>query len=111
MPSTAQLEGVLAAAHKYQVTRLLRWTEQQLCGAISDEMVCSLLGLAHLYEATELEQCCLHYMKANMTQVVKRPEFGCLMPACFVKFNLYCAGVQLPSHGLHLPGGKRKRDE
>ena len=38
----AQLQAVLAAAHKYQVTRLLRWSEQQLCEHISADTVCSL---------------------------------------------------------------------
>ena len=91
----AQLQAVLAAAHKYQVTRLLRWCEQQLCESlVSCETVCSLLGLAHVYEATELEQYCLRHMKNNMAAVAERPEFAALAPACLVKLNLHCAGVE-----------------
>ena len=88
--------------------RLLRWSELQLVGAISIEMVCSLLGLAHLYEATELERNCLKYMKANMALVVARPEFTTLSPDCLVKFNMHCAGIE-PSE--EEPGRKRKRDD
>jgi len=103
-----QHQAVLAAAHKYQVPRLLRWSEQQLCNGISDEMVCSLLGLAHLYEATALERNCLEYMQANMAEVVKRPEFSQLSPECLVKINLYCAGVEPAAQHV---GGKRRRGE
>ena len=42
------------AAHRlslpWQVGRLLRWSEAQLCDLISVETVCGLLALAHLYE-------------------------------------------------------------
>ena len=64
--SIAQLQAVLAAAHKYGVLRLLRWAEGQLCDKLSCEMACSLLSLAHVYGATELERNCLAFMKANM---------------------------------------------
>jgi len=106
--STAKLQAVLAAAHKYQVPRLQLWTEQQLCGVISCEMVCSLLGLAHVYEATALERNCLEFMAANMANVVARPDFTSLSADCLVKFNMHCAGVEPagPSGGV-----KRKRGE
>ena len=64
--SIAQLQAVLAAAHKYGVLRLLRWAEGQLCDKLSCEMACSPLSLAHVYGATELERNCLAFMKANM---------------------------------------------
>ena len=118
---------MLAAAHKYGVLRLLRWAEGQLCDKLSCEMACSLLSLAHVYGATELERNCLAFMKANMAQgegegqrrtdhsppahtppppsraVVKRADFAALAPEALVKFHVHCAGVE--------PGRKRKRDE
>ena len=99
----AQLQAVLAAAHKYQVTRLLRWSEQQLCKHIGDETVCSLLALAHVYGSPELEHSCLRYVKANMAAVVQRPDFASLAPAVLVKSSMFCAGVGAAA------GGKRKR--
>jgi len=97
----AQLQAVLAAAHKYQVPRLLRWCEAQLCKHLSSEAVCSLLSLASLYEATELECSCLDFMKAHMADVVAQPDFAALSSACMLKFNMHVAGV-----GAH----KRKRE-
>ena len=99
----AQLQAVLAAAHKYQVTRLLRWSEQQLCKHIGDETVCSLLALAHVYGSPELEHSCLRYVKANMAAVVQRPDFASLAPAVLVKSSMFCAGVGAAT------AGKRKR--
>jgi len=96
-----QLQAVLAAAHKYQVPRLLRWCEAQLCKHLSSEAVCSLLSLASLYEATELECSCLDFMKAHMADVVAQPDFAALSSACMLKFNMHVAGV-----GAH----KRKRE-
>ncbi|EOD16296.1 hypothetical protein EMIHUDRAFT_310907 [Emiliania huxleyi CCMP1516] len=106
--SIAQLQAVLAAAHKYGVLRLLRWAEGQLCHKLSCEMACSLLSLAHVYGATELERNCLAFMKANMAQVVKRADFAALAPEAFVKFNMHCAGVDPAEEE---PGRKRKRAE
>ena len=97
VPSAAQsfeqLQAVLAAAHKYQVTRLLRWSEAQLCDLVRVETVCSLLALAHLYEGPELEEHCLHFINSNTAAVVERPEFATLPPRSLVKFNMWAAGV------------------
>ncbi|EOD20389.1 hypothetical protein EMIHUDRAFT_117587 [Emiliania huxleyi CCMP1516] len=106
--SIAQLQAVLAAAHKYGVLRLLRWAEGQLCDKLSCEMACSLLSLAHVYGATELERNCLAFMKANMANVVKRADFAALAPEALVKFNMHCAGVDPAEEE---PGRKRKRDD
>mmetsp|Transcript_25602 Transcript_25602/g.83936 ORF Transcript_25602/g.83936 Transcript_25602/m.83936 type:complete len:307 (-) Transcript_25602:264-1184(-) len=106
--SIAQLQAVLAVAHKYGVLRLLRWAEGQLCDKLSCEMACSLLSLAHVYGATELERNCLAFMKANMAQVVKRADFAALAPEALVKFHMHCAGVDPAEEE---PGRKRKRDE
>ena len=53
------------------MTRLLRWVEQQLCAHVSVLTVCSLLGLAHVYESAELEHNCLKFMKVSTR--VSRP--------------------------------------
>ena len=134
--SIAQLQAVLAAAHKYGVLRLLRWAEGQLCDKLSCEMACSLLSLAHVYGATELERNCLAFMKANMANgegegqrrtdhsppahmsritppppsraVVKRADFAALAPEALVKFHMHCAGVDPAEEE---PGRKRKRDD
>eukprot|EP00316_Scyphosphaera_apsteinii_P000229 CAMPEP_0119336428 /NCGR_PEP_ID=MMETSP1333-20130426/91794_1 /TAXON_ID=418940 /ORGANISM="Scyphosphaera apsteinii, Strain RCC1455" /LENGTH=518 /DNA_ID=CAMNT_0007347229 /DNA_START=49 /DNA_END=1605 /DNA_ORIENTATION=- len=101
----AQLQAVLAVAHKYQVVRLLKWSELRLCELIDCETVCSLFGLAHMYQGTALEQCCLAFMHDKTAEVVTRPEFATLAPECLVKFNMHCAGVQPNDESK-----KRKRD-
>ena len=85
------------------MTRLLRWSEQQLCKHVGDETVCSLLGLAHVYSSPELEHSCLRFVKANMAAVVQRPDFASLAPALLVKYSMFCAGVGAAA------SGKRKR--
>ena len=85
------------------MTRLLRWSEQQLCKHVVEETVCSLLSLAHVYGSPELEHSCLRFVKANMAAVVQRPDFASLAPALLVKSSMFCAGVGAA------PGGKRKR--
>ena len=112
--------------------RLLRWAEGQLCDKLSCEMACSLLSLAHVYGATELERNCLAFMKANMARgvkltlpsraqtrecashlvprsraVVTRADFAALAPESLVKFHMHCAGVDPAEEE---PGRKRKRD-
>ena len=79
--SIAQLQAVLAAAHTYGVLRLLRWAEGQLCDKLSCEMACSLLSLAHVYGATELERNCLAFMKANVAQGERGPTQDGSQPA------------------------------
>jgi len=99
-----RLQAVLAAAHEYQVARLLRWCEQQLCEHISGDAVCFLLQLAHQYEAAALEQNCLNFIRANMAQVVVKPEFAALPAALLVKVHMHSAGVESPE------SRKMKRD-
>jgi len=101
----AQLQALLAAAHKYQVLRLLRWVEAQLCSGLSIEVASSFLALAHTYEAAQLETHCLNFIKAHMAQVCARADFGSLSHACLVKLNMHCAGVD-PATGTC---NKRKR--
>ena len=94
--SLAEARHRRTASNTYggKVTRLLRWSEQQLCRHICDETVCSLLGLAHVYGSPELEHHCLRFVKANMAAVLQRPEFACLAPALLVKSSMFCAGVE-----------------
>ena len=100
----ALLHAVLTAAHKYNVLRLLRWAEGQCCELLTCESVCSMLGMAQLYDASELEKNCLEYMGSHMKEVVARPEFAALDQSTLVKFQRYQAGVLDAST-------KRKRDE
>ena len=102
----AQLQALLAVAHKYQVGRLLCWSEQQLCRLVRAESVCSLVELARVYDASELLQHCLRFMKAHQAQVVARADFAALTPQSLVRFNMFCAGVEPPSDDSR----KRKRD-
>ena len=99
----AQLQAVLAAAHRYQVARLLRWTEAQLCELIGAETVCSLLSMAQLYGGAELERHCLEYMNGHLDKVTSRPEFEALPSPTLVK--LYKFQVGLPE------SKKRKRGD
>jgi speckle-type POZ protein len=90
------LQGLLAASHKYQAPRLLCWCEQQLCKQISMSEVCSVLCQAHLYEAKQLEQACLDFIKDNLRTVATTQAFGRLSlewPEVILKINIYLAGI------------------
>ena len=100
------LEAVLAAAHKYQVARLQRWCEQQLCGTLGVPSVCGLLQLAQLYDAAELERCCLTFMKAHQADIVQLRAFAALPSESLVRFSLFCAGVEPETEAA---SRKRKR--
>jgi speckle-type POZ protein len=90
------LQSLLAVSHKYQVSRLQSWCEQQLCKSVCVNEVCSILCKAHLYEAKCLEKTCLAFLKENMEQVVKSATFGKLSadwPEVMLKINIFAAGV------------------
>jgi len=90
------LQDVLAVSHKYQVSRLRLWCENQLCKRISVKEVCSVLCQAHLYEAKKLEGACLKFIKDNFANVVVTPGFATLgkeWPQVMIKLNMYVAGV------------------
>jgi hypothetical protein len=92
------LQSVLAVAHKYQVSRLRLWCEQQLCECINEERVCVLLTQAHLYDATQLERVCLDFIKARHAILVVTPQYGHLTsewPEVMLKVNVALAGVEL----------------
>lgn len=107
-----RLKGVLVAAHKYQVMRLLRWCERQLCQELGAGTVCELLGLAQLYGASELAECCLKWMQAHQAEVVSRPEFAALSSEALVRFNMHCAGVEpADKEGLSSRRKRKRGDE
>merc|ERR1712083_813673 len=70
------LQGVLALSHRYQVTRLRKWCEQQLCQSLSTSDVCTVLCQAHLYQARQLEESCLRFIQAHKAAVVVTEAFG-----------------------------------
>ena len=102
-----RLRTLLAAAHRYQLFRLLRWCEQQLCEILEGETVCELLELALLYEASSLEGRCLKHLRARMSEVVQQPAFRALSREALVRVHMHCAGV----NPAELSGRKRKRFE
>ena len=102
----SRLAAVLAAAHKYQVARLQRWCEQQLCAMLGPSSVCGLLQLAQLYDALELERCCLKFMKARQAEIVQLREFAALPSESMLRFSLFCAGVEPETEAA---SRKRKR--
>jgi hypothetical protein len=93
---SSELQRLLAVSHKYQVSRLLLWCEQQLCDCISVKEVCSILCKAHLYEAIQLEQACLTYIRDNIKMVGVTPAFGRMSadwPQVMLKVNIFMAGI------------------
>lgn len=117
------LQSMLAVSHKYQILRLQRWCEQQLCQGINVMDVCSVLCQAHLYEARQLEETSLVFIKENMDKVVITPAFGSLgreWPEVMLKINVFVAGVSASSAAAAIEaqrlarrngGVKRKRAE
>lgn len=112
------LRQVLALSHKYQETRLLRWTERELSEHITIEDVCPVLCQAHLYEAKVLEEKCLAFIVANKNAVAKSDAFGTLShewPQVNLKIALRLAGVSDDSTAIamknHENARKRKRSD
>lgn len=114
----ASLRQALALSHKYQETRLQKWTEQELCKHISTAEVCHLLCQAHLYEAKLLESKCLDFLAANKNEVAMGASFGSLAqewPEVMLKITLQLArfsddasAAAMNSHGN---ARKRKRSD
>jgi len=114
---TPVLQQFLALSHKYQLTRLRLWCEQELARSLSIEDVSSLLCQAYLYEAKRLESKCLAFINKNMSKVALTKGFASLTqdwPQVSLKISLYNAGVPegkvemaLETHQNAL---KRKRD-
>jgi len=92
----AFLQGLLSVSHKYQVSRLALWCEQQLCDLIAVESVCTTWLQAYLHEAKRLEESCLAYIKENMERVASTPSFvkvSSAWPQFAVKLSLLSSGV------------------
>ena len=72
------------------------WCEQQLAELVGTETVCGVLCQAHLYDAKQLEEECLSFIRENSKTVCVAPSFGALgeWPAVLVKVNHYLAGVE-----------------
>jgi len=90
------LQSVLAVSHKYALVRLQAWCEQKLCECIAVKEVCSILCQAHLYEAKQLANACLNYIRERHAAMIVTEEFGTLAkewPEVMLKINLCIAGV------------------
>ncbi|CAE7824841.1 BPM2 [Symbiodinium sp. KB8] len=90
------MEALWAVSHKYQVERLQRWCEAQLCKQLSAEQVCSVLRQAHVFEAVQLEKACLSYIKDHATEVLKLEAYADLIstwPEVAMKIHLFSTGV------------------
>jgi speckle-type POZ protein len=93
-----QLQSLLQAAHRYQIHRLQRWCEQQLCGHVQMESVCTMYQLAHQVSAGKLEHVCLEYMTQHFVELAASSsylEFGASSPALVLKFTRYLSGIPL----------------
>jgi speckle-type POZ protein len=113
----AALENILAISHKYELTRLGLWSEQQLCECITIDGVCSVLCKAHLYGAKHLERVCLTFAKEKFAGVIASPMFSKLptdWPAVMVKLSAFMAGVSETQTAVALETAagalKRKRE-
>jgi len=92
----SQMEALWAVSHKYQVVRLQRWCEAQLCKQLSTEQVCSVLRQAHVFEAAQLEKACLSYVRDNIAEVLKLQAYTDLIskwPEIALKIQLFSTGV------------------
>lgn len=93
---TSLLQSLLAVSHKYQLVRLRLWCEQQLCECLDISDVCSLVCHAHLYEAKQLEEVCLLFIKEHVDQVMATSSFGSLAkdwPEVMLKISVFNVGV------------------
>lgn len=66
---------LLAAADKYDLSRLRRMCESHLCKDISVNSVCRALALADRYHASELKSVCLRFAAENLAAVMRSDGF------------------------------------
>merc|ERR1712232_1213559 len=115
----AWLQSVLAVSHKYAMVRLQAWCEQKLCECIAIKAVCSILCQAHLYQAKQLTNACLSYIKEHYAALIVTEDFGTLAkewPEVMLKIDLCMAGVSEASakpaiEASQRASSKRKRSE
>ena len=95
-PQLSQIQALLAVSHKYQVRRLQLWCEAKLSEQIDAVQVCGMLCQAHLFQAKQLEQACLCFIRDHADQVFTLPAYLELItkwPEIALKINLFSAGV------------------
>ncbi|XP_015062477.1 BTB/POZ and MATH domain-containing protein 4 [Solanum pennellii] len=73
---------LLAAADRYELTRLRRVCESHLCKDISVNSVSRTLALADRYHATELKAVCLRFAAENLAAVMQSDGFEYLKENC-----------------------------
>lgn len=73
---------LLAAADRYDLTRLRRVCESHLCKDISVNSVSRTLALADRYHATELKAVCLRFAAENLAAVMQSDGFEYLKENC-----------------------------
>merc|ERR1711933_623219 len=106
------LQGLLAVSHKYAVERLQSWCEKQLCECITLNGVCSLLCQAHIYEAKQLVNACLTFIKEHYAGLIVTEEFGTLAkdwPDLMLKIDLCTHGVSESRAKPSIEASQRKR--
>lgn len=94
------LQQLLALGHKYQLSRLQLWCERELLDCITVDNVCNVLCQAHLFEANDLVQKCLDFIKGRMAKVVQTEAFATMSrewPLVSLKVTLYNSGVSIKS--------------
>ena len=107
----APMLALLAVSHKYQVMRLQRWCEQQLCERLSTPQLCGILQQAHLLQAEQLEKACLCYLRDHMQEVAKLPAYDELFkawPQIGQKISFFMVGMA-PIQAKEAPHCKGKR--
>jgi hypothetical protein len=112
------LLNLLAMSHKYQLARLQSWCARELCICVTVEDVCSVLCQAHLYEAKQLEQVCIRFVKARMDKVAQTSSFGTMgreWPEVMMKISICSAGLPVEAAAAVIAAqhssGKRKRED
>ncbi|XP_071736290.1 BTB/POZ and MATH domain-containing protein 4-like [Rutidosis leptorrhynchoides] len=73
--SDSLIGKLLAAADKYDLTRLRRTCESHLCKDISVNSVATVLALADRYHANELKAVCLRFAAENLAAVMRSDGF------------------------------------
>jgi speckle-type POZ protein len=110
----ALLQSLLQAAHRYQIARLQAWCELQLCNCIVVEEACSVLTQAHLFEAVDLEQACLRFIKAHFDKVVMTASFGVMTqewPEVALRISMFMAGLAPGTACAALEAQKKVRQQ
>ena len=115
-PCTQCIRKLLAVSHKYQASRLQLWCEDQLSNLIDVEDVCVVLCQAYLYEAKQLQEVCLSFIKHHKDAVMTTSSFVTLSqewPLVLLNISRYIADVpEVRCHERDVSNvSKRKREE